>query len=432
MAQNAAWKNLQHVQRVMDHAMSLKSDDDTTLGYDDYSVNCNPGQATVSNDDVGETYFRLDIAGFTISFIALTCVGLVILTDKKLRTHPNELIAYICLSDAYNYFQILSRYIYCGFQISTYLDVIFSHTFLWPYYYIKMNWFGVERIEGLTWDELNDFFNEQNYMLGSVQIRLSSWYFLSIMVSYMSLFFSTSIILDLFFMLKNPFSSTEARIKKMTFVTMVMSIIFASVGLKLTLIKQNDYSRMNLWLFIAVSLSNIFLGIVIMIFVFWRFRKKGMSKTIKTQIQKRYLEFIVVYTLFEGPFIVYSKPSYIYKENFQDSGYTGYVGSTNYIDHVLGFFVTIFGLLIAISRIRDKIIRTKIINWWYHMTCQREKMVKFDEFEKLVEQSQMNTFLKTSLNTELVITILKGILIIGASSSDTIDYMDDQDMYKIK
>ncbi len=121
-------------------------------------------------------------------------------------------------------------------------------------------------------------------MLGSVQIRLSAWYFLSIMVSYMSLFFSTSIILDLFFMLKNPFSSTEARIKKMTFVTMIMSIIFASVGLKLTLIKQNDYSRMNLWLFIAVSVSNILLGIVIMIFVFWRFRKKGMSKTIKSQI----------------------------------------------------------------------------------------------------------------------------------------------------
>lgn len=52
-------------------------------------------------------------------------------------------------------------------------------------------------------------------------------------------------------------------------------------------------------------------------------------------------------------------------------------------------------------------------------------MIKFDKFEKLVEQSQMNTFLKTSLNTELVITILKGILILGASSSDKIDHMDD-------
>lgn len=44
----------------------------------------------------------------------------------------------------------------------------------------------------------------------------------------------------------------------------------------------------------------------------------------------------------------------------------------------------------------------------------------------------MNTFLKTSLNTELVITILKGILILAASSSDKIDYLDDSDLYRIK
>ena len=43
----------------------------------------------------------------------------------------------------------------------------------------------------------------------------------------------------------------------------------------------------------------------------------------------------------------------------------------------------------------------------------------------------MNTFLKTSLNTELVLTILKGILILGASSSDMIDNMDDSVMYRI-
>ena len=44
----------------------------------------------------------------------------------------------------------------------------------------------------------------------------------------------------------------------------------------------------------------------------------------------------------------------------------------------------------------------------------------------------MNTFLKTSLNTELVITILKGIVILAASSSDNIDHMEDADMYRIK
>ena len=36
------------------------------------------------------------------------------------------------------------------------------------------------------------------------------------------------------------------------------------------------------------------------------------------------------------------------------------------------------------------------------------------------------------MNTELVITILKGILILAASSSDKIDHMADEDMYQIK
>ena len=74
----------------------------------------------------------------------------------------------------------------------------------------------------------------------------------------------------------------------------------------------------------------------------------------------------------------------------------------------------------------------KLKNIWFHATCRRNKMIKFDEFEKLVAESQMNTFLKTSLNTELVITILKGIVILAASSSDNIDHMDDQDMYRIR
>ena len=77
------------------------------------------------------------------------------------------------------------------------------------------------------------------------------------------------------------------------------------------------------------------------------------------------------------------------------------------------------------SRMRDKVVLMKLKNMWFHATCRRSKMIKFDEFEKLVAESQMNTFLKTSLNTELVITILKGIVILAASSSDNIDHMDD-------
>ena len=75
-------------------------------------------------------------------------------------------------------------------------------------------------------------------MPGSVTIRMASWYFISIVVSYMSLFFSTTIILDLYYVLKNPFSSTEARIKKFTIMTVLLSITLSGLGLRLTLSKD--------------------------------------------------------------------------------------------------------------------------------------------------------------------------------------------------
>lgn len=109
-----------------------------------------------------------------------------------------------------------------------------------------------------------------------------------------------------------------------------------------------------------------------------------------------------------------------------------YSGESFYINEWYAFAITLFGFGIAISRMRDKIVCVKMRNIWYHLTCRRSKKTNFGEFEKLVEKSQMNTFLKTSLNTELVITILKGILILAASSSDKIDHMDDKDMYRIK
>ena len=262
---------------------------------------------------------------------------------------------------------------------------------------------------------------------GSTRLLLGSWYFLSIFVSYISLFFSTSIILDLYFVLKNPFNSTEARIKRMTTFTILMALALSSGGLILTLAKDPDWAVYNVWLFIVISICNIALGIVIMVFVVVTFRKKGMSKEIKKSIQKRYLEFIVVYSLLEGPFIFFSMPDLDYKADKHL-----YSGMTTYINSWYAFAVTLFGFGIAISRMRDKILRVKLNNIWFHCTCRRYRKTSYEEFDKIVEESQMNTFLKTSLNTELVITILKGILILAASSSDKIDHMDDQDMYRIK
>lgn len=91
-----------HAHNTFQKSRSIDLDPDI-LALDAYALSCHETEKSVSHNDVHETFFTLDLIGFSISFIALSVVGLVILCDKRLRTHPNEIIAFICLSDAYNY-----------------------------------------------------------------------------------------------------------------------------------------------------------------------------------------------------------------------------------------------------------------------------------------------------------------------------------------
>ena len=73
--------------------------------YSDRTINCNPSNKTVSSDDAGDPNFAIDVTGFGISFLALSLIAVAILSDKRVRdSHPNKIIAYICICDAYNYY----------------------------------------------------------------------------------------------------------------------------------------------------------------------------------------------------------------------------------------------------------------------------------------------------------------------------------------
>jgi hypothetical protein len=50
-----------------------------------------------------------------VSAVLLAFVALLIFTDKRLQAHPNKLIAYTCLFDAYNFYNFFSRYLECGY-----------------------------------------------------------------------------------------------------------------------------------------------------------------------------------------------------------------------------------------------------------------------------------------------------------------------------
>ena len=59
------------------------SDDDTDVDSL-IAIHCNPGESTVSAVDNTMVYFKLDLIGFTLSFVALAFVGFVILSDKRI------------------------------------------------------------------------------------------------------------------------------------------------------------------------------------------------------------------------------------------------------------------------------------------------------------------------------------------------------------
>lgn len=63
------------------------------------------------------------------------------------------------------------------------------------------------------------------------------------------------------------------------------------------------------------------------------------------------------------------------------------------------------------------------------ITCRLPDKQEVDE---ALKAANLNTFLTTSLNTEMVVTILKGITILAASSSDSIDNMKENDIFKVK
>ena len=147
-----------------------------------------------------------------------------------------------------------------------------------------------------------------------------------------------------------------------------------------------------------------------------------MSGNIKKEIRARYVEYVVLYAIFSWPICHVTKPSYRYLPTIN-----AVLGGTLYVDNLLEALTLLSGFLIAASRMRDRLLQQKTRNVFMRMTCRKHKTNKIP-----INVATLNTFLTTSLNTELVVTILKGITVLAAGSSDSADNMNESDMLKVK
>jgi hypothetical protein len=102
------------------------------------------------------------------------------------------------------------------------------------------------------------------------------------------------------------------------------------------------------------------------------------------------------------------------------------VGVNFDLKSVASVIVLFSGVIIAIQRLRDRLIFDKLASILTCICCCRSYNTKVSK------EANLNTFLATSLNTELVVTILKGITILAAGSSDITDNMNEQEMLMVQ
>ena len=137
------------------------------------------------------------------------------------------------------------------------------------------------------------------------------------------------------------------------------------------------------------------------------------------------MEFVLIFVTFSWPI------NFLLRPEFKLNSALGYfTGGTNYATKYKTPICGL-GIIMALSRLRDPLIRLKCYHIWMSMTCRRNK-INDNDFNITIKKTSLNAFLRSSLNTELVISILKGITILAASTPDSIDHIADSDMLQVK
>lgn len=168
-----------------------------------------------------------------------------------------------------------------------------------------------------------------------------------------------------------------------------------------------------------ISLANCVFATYIVIWLTNRFKKPGMSGGVKREIRSRYVEYVVLYAVFNWPICALTKPSFRYMPSIgMYLGGTSYIGVHLDFKSCLSVFILFSGFLIALQRLRDRLVAAKVKRILSCGCCKKDRLSAI-----VMQEANLNTFLTTSLNTELVVTILKGITILAAGSSDNTDNM---------
>ena len=145
-----------------------------------------------------------------------------------------------------------------------------------------------------------------------MQQRLAAWYLISITISYVSLLLNTAIIYELRLVIEDPFKPSEKRISGYVAAAVILACVFSFIGLELTTNVNQYLAEWNLRMYQLIALGNCIFASYRMIWVTMRLKKPGVSGAIRREIRARYVEYMLIYTLFSWPICYVTKPSYRY------------------------------------------------------------------------------------------------------------------------
>jgi hypothetical protein len=169
-----------------------------------------------------------------------------------------------------------------------------------------------------------------------------------------------------------------------------------------------------------------FIAITVMGMIIVRLQRPGMNPELKRNIAWRYSVNCLAFVILQFPAFWLLRPD-METINQEIEGFDSLTSGGTYFVKSYGTVILASGMLTAFIRLREPILTDKIMSI---LKCSGEG----DEAQSTeVDNSKgLLTSLRTSLNTELVISILKGITILAASSSDKDDHMDEQDMLQVE
>jgi hypothetical protein len=117
-----------------------------------------------------------------------------------------------------------------------------------------------------------------------------------------------------------------------------------------------------------IALVNCVFATYIVIWLTNRFKKPGMSGGLKREIRSRYVEYVVLYAVFNWPICSITKPSYRYLPALGTFlGGTNYIGASNGFKAYISVFTLFSGVIIACQRLRDRLVAEKLKNI---LTCK--------------------------------------------------------------